>query len=237
MPRCPPSRPLQLAAAATPGSGRGLVAAQPIGKGESLLSIPQQLVLTPAAALEQSCLRPLLEEQPLPAWSVLALWLAEQRAAGSAGGWWPYVRLLPERTGCVLEWSEEEVEWLCGSQLHSDALEIRAAEEASWAEMQAVLAAAKAQGRAPAHGAFGRAQLQWAFAVLLSRLVRLAGLGDQEALLPWADLLNHDCAAASFLDWSATEAAVVLRAERRYRAGEQLLISYGQKTSGELLLR
>jgi hypothetical protein len=228
---------LQLNAFTIPGSGRGLVASAGIAKGEDLLSIPLQLVVTPAAAAQRSCLRDLLEASPLPAWSVLALWLAEQRAVGSAGEWWPYVRLLPEQTGGVLEWGDEQVAWLAGSQQHAGAAEIRRAADASWQELQPLLAAAEAAGLAPAPDAFSRAALRRAFSVLLSRLVRLPGLGDTEALLPWADLLNHGCSAASCLDWSSSATAVVLRAERRYRAGEQLLISYGQKTSGELLLR
>lgn len=228
---------LQLDAIATPGSGRGLAANTGIAKGELLLSIPPQLVLTPEAAAQQSCLRDLLAAAPLPAWSVLALWLAEQRTVGQAGEWWPYVRLLPVQTGSVLEWSEEEVAWLRGSQHHAGAAEIRGAAEASWQELQPLLAGAEAAGLTPGPGAFSREALHWAFSVLLSRLVRLPGLADTEALLPWADLLNHGCDAATCLDWDIGTSAAVLRAERWYRAGEELLISYGQKTSGQLLLR
>ena len=244
-----------------PGAGRGLAATKPIAKGEALLRLPLQLVLTPAAAQQRSCLRPLLEEaeaagQPLPAWSVLALFLAEARAAGPTGDWWPYLRLLPQQTGCVLEWSDAEVGWLRGSQLHEAALEIRAAAEASWQDMQPLLAAATQRGVAPP-GAFDRASLQWAFGMLLSRLVRLASLASPgsssgggggggsglaeppgtEALLPFADLLNHSPSCTSHLDWSAQDAAVVLRADCKYKAGEEVHVSYGEKTGGELLLR
>ena len=235
----------QLAAVAVPGAGRGLAAAQAISAGEPLLRLPPDLILTPDAAQRASVLRPLLEASPLPAWSVLALWLAEARAAGEGSEWWPYVRLLPDRTGCVLEWSEEEVGWLRGSQLHASALEIRRAADASWQEMQPLLADGEAQGLAP-RGAFNREALQWAFAMLLSRLVRLPSLGGgggggepsgTETLLPWADLLNHSPDCTAFLDWSPADGAVVLRADRRCRAGEQVHVSYGQKTGGELLLR
>ncbi|KAL4443502.1 hypothetical protein ABPG75_011239 [Micractinium tetrahymenae] len=251
--------PQKLAAVAVPGAGRGLAATQPISKGEALLRIPQQLVITPAAAAQQSSLAPLLESTPLPAWSVLALWLAEARAAGPAGEWWPYIQLLPDHTGSVLEWSEDEVGWLAGSQLAEAAAEIRGAAAASWQEMQPLLAQAAAAGLGPP-GAFSREALQSAFSMLLSRLVRLPSLGlgppsaaagqarqaqqagaageppGTEALLPWADLLNHSPASTAFLDWDPAEAAVVLRTDRRYWPGEEVHISYGQKTGGELLL-
>lgn len=74
--------------------------------------------------------------------------------------------------------------------------------------------------------------------MLLSRLVRLPSLGaSAEALLPFADLLNHDPTCTAFFDWSAAEEAVVLRADRKYRQGEEAHACYGHKTSGELLLR
>ena len=247
----------------------------PIAKGEALLRLPPHLLLTPAAAAQQSCLAPLLAAAPLPAWSVLALWLAEARAAGPAGDWWPYVSLLPAATGCVLEWSQEEVGWLRGSQLADAAAEIRAAADASWAEMQPLLAGAAAQGLGP-QGAFTREAVQWAFGMLLSRLVRLDSLQQEaaappaaaqqqqqqqqqrgqvgggaaaaasqqqgeprgtEALLPFADLLNHSPSCTEFLDWDAAEGCVVLRADQRYRPGEEVHVSYGQKSGGELQLR
>ncbi len=33
-----------------------------------------------------------------------------------------------------------------------------------------------------------------------------------EALVPWADFANHDCASGVFLDWDPKAAAVVLQA-------------------------
>jgi hypothetical protein len=48
----------------------------------------------------------------LPSWSVLALWLAEQRHLARSGGgsrWGPYLAVLPEKTGTVLDWKRGEV--------------------------------------------------------------------------------------------------------------------------------
>ena len=224
-----------------PGSGRGLIAMQPIPRGEPLLRIPDRLLLTPAAALAGSSLAPLLSRHPLPMWSIMALWLAEARAAGAAGEWWPYLRLLPARTGGVLEWSDAEVQWLRGSELHGTALSIRAAAKASWQEMQPLLA--EARGLGPA-GAFSHEALQWAFSTLLARLVRLRGWGEGgleevEVLAPFADLLNHSPTAGCHLewaDWDAAAAALVLRPDRQYRLGDEVTISYGEKSSGLLLL-
>jgi hypothetical protein len=54
----------------------------------------------------------------LPQWTILALWLAEQRhlarcdGGGGGGGssrWGPYLAVLPDAAGTVLDWKEGEV--------------------------------------------------------------------------------------------------------------------------------
>jgi SET domain len=120
--------------------------------------------------------------------------------------------------------------------LADDARAIRAAADASWEQLEAVLpekaALAAFGGRRPL-----RADFQWAFSMLLSRLIRLRSLGDCEALVPWADLLNHSPDSDAYLDWDAAQRAVVLRADAAAQPGQQLFASYGAKASGALLLR
>jgi hypothetical protein len=88
--------------------GRALVAAAPIGRGSWAVQVPGSLVITAEAAARQLALASLLPQHPLPAWSVLALWLSEARAAAHGHAWSPYVAVLPSSTGCVLEWTEAE---------------------------------------------------------------------------------------------------------------------------------
>ena len=91
--------------------GRGFVAATNIRKGERLLNIPEDLVVTPDAALQCSAVGGLLERTGQPAWSVLAVLLAETRCQGPAAHnkWGPYTAALPPHSGSVLEWSKAEV--------------------------------------------------------------------------------------------------------------------------------
>jgi hypothetical protein len=54
---------------------------------------------------------------PLPEWSLLALLLAELRGRVAAGDtasrWVPYVAVLPQRPGTVLDWPAKEVRQGC----------------------------------------------------------------------------------------------------------------------------
>ncbi|KAG2500913.1 hypothetical protein HYH03_001672, partial [Edaphochlamys debaryana] len=240
--------------------GRGLVAARPIARGEPVLRVPGELLLTAERAAEESCLAPLLRSlpsSPLPEWSLLALYLAELRGRGAAGDasarWAPYAAVLPARPGTVLDWPAKEARQLLrGSPLAAQAESITAAAAASWAELEPLLARGRAEGLIPAHVPMAKADLDWAFGVLLSRCIRLPGRGDAQVLAPWADLLNHDVNAEEgcHLDWApgagaaaggqaaagGDGGAVVLAADRNYAAGQQVYISYGPKSSGELLL-
>eukprot|EP00891_Asterochloris_glomerata_P000471 jgi/Astpho2/471/fgenesh1_pg.00011_%23_55_t len=217
--------------------GRGLVATERIRKGTHLLRVPEQLVLTPDAALQRSALHKELVHTD--AWTVLAVFLLEalgSRGEGSAGSWLPYAQVLPERTNGVLEWPKLQVDhFLQGSPLHATAQGILSSAQGCWQEAEPLLASA-AQGGLIAPEQATRSKFEWALSMLLSRLVRLPGKSNVEAMIPWADFVNHSCTAGSHLDWSPEQKAVTLRCEQNYAAGEQVLASYGQKTSGELLL-
>ena len=110
---------------------------------------------------------------------------------------------------------------------------------------------------------------RWGLSILLSRIIRLQhneasqsngqGSSDIEALVPWADFVNHSagCSSHILLDsqrsgsggglpifgrnassdgGSTAQGCVVLQTDREYLAGQQVFASYGEKPSGELLL-
>ncbi|GKV41265.1 hypothetical protein SLEP1_g48823 [Rubroshorea leprosula] len=77
---------------------------------------------------------------------------------------------------------------------------------------------------------------RWSFGILFSRLVRLPSMGGKVALVPWADMLNHSCEVETFLDYDSSSKGVVFLTDRAYQPGEQVFISYGKKSNGELLL-
>lgn len=214
--------------------GRGLVATRRIGAGNSILLIPRELILTTEDAVLQSVLSASAQRAGLPDWSVLAMFLVEAKLQGGTE-WGEYVAMLPSTTGCVLEWKQSQVDkLLIGSQLYEGAKQIRAAADASWLGLQPLLAEAATKdalgGRSPT-----RQDCQWAFSMLLSRLIRLPGLQwGVEALVPWADLLNHSCDCDSTLDWNET--SVTFRPDTGYSRGQQLFCSYGPKSSADLLL-
>ncbi|KAG8499278.1 hypothetical protein CXB51_005787 [Gossypium anomalum] len=83
---------------------------------------------------------------------------------------------------------------------------------------------------------FNMDTFRWSFGFLFSRLVRLPSMDGKVALVPWADMLNHSCEVETFLDYDKSSQGVVFTTDRAYQPGEQVFISYGKKSNGELLL-
>ena len=122
-----------------------------------------------------------------------------------------------------------------GSPLQKKAMDIRDAAEKSWLEVQPVLQQAAEQGLIKPE-AYTQRRYQWAFCILLTRLCRLPGRGNDEVLVAWGDMANHRSDVTSFLDWDRTKKHIVFQPDCSYDPGEQVYVSYGPKTSGELLL-
>ena len=92
--------------------GRGLVAKEHVKAGESLMQVPESLLLTPELCLQYSRLAPVLADADLPVWSLLAVYLVDVDTAAEENiqlPWSPYVSALPRVSGCVLEWTPEQV--------------------------------------------------------------------------------------------------------------------------------
>lgn len=114
-----------------------------------------------------------------------------------------------------------QIALLQGTSLEKAAREIIAAAAVSWEELQPVLADGCAQGLIP-RDLLRREAFTWSFAMLLSRLVKLPGSGRVDALVPWADMLNHSPHVTAFFEYDAGMRSVVLRPDKAYRMGEQV---------------
>jgi len=117
--------------------------------------------------------------------------------------------------------------------LRTKARVILDASAATWSEAAPRIARAEADGLCPP-GMLTQRAVTWGVGQLLSRSVRLDGAGGETVLVPFADFANHSVSADCFLDWDAGSRSVGVRLDRGYAAGEQVFISYGPKSSGEV---
>ncbi|MEW5306162.1 MAG: hypothetical protein WDW36_008649 [Sanguina aurantia] len=230
--------------------GRGLVAVQSIRKGQRLLQIPATLLLTVDAVMTDLVLGPVLRQQPLPEWSVLAAALAFWRLQAQHGvctsRWAPYVEALPSDVNCVLQWAPGEAQrLLAGSPLLRKARSITAAAAATKAELlpllPLLLAASSSLAQSPqtppsySHTLHPHSDYSSSARRNLQLRFTLTGTGRRWFRGRTSRTTTRGSAAAS-TGIRRCDACTWMLIERCSR-GEQLHISYGPKSSGELLLQ
>lgn len=86
---------------------------------------------------------------------------------------------------------------------------------------------------------FSRDAWEWAFAILFSRAINLTAI-EQIALVPYADLLNHNPFCSTYIDVMTErftgDKYISLYTDRPYSTMDQVFVTYGPKSNSELLL-
>jgi SET domain len=128
-------------------------------------------------------------------------------------------------------WAEEDLSLLEGSPVISATVSMKRKLEAEYATLANGLFARKQQ-LFPAD-TYSYAAFQWAFTMLFSRAIRLTSLksGEAIALIPYADLFNHNPYANSYIDaretgWITKKDEVAVYSDRSYKRMEQVRVMH-----------
>ncbi|XP_028780711.1 ribulose-1,5 bisphosphate carboxylase/oxygenase large subunit N-methyltransferase, chloroplastic isoform X2 [Neltuma alba] len=214
---------------------RGLVALKNIRKGEKLLFVPPSLVITADSQWTCPEAGEILKRNSVPDWPLLATYLISEASLMKSSRWSSYVSALPRQPYSLLYWSQAELDrYLEASQIRERAIERINNVIGTYNDLRLRIFS-KHPSLFPEE-VFNIETFKWSFGILFSRLVRLPSMDDKFALVPWADMLNHSCDVETFLDYDKSSKGVVFTTDRPYQPGEQVFISYGKKSNGELLL-
>ncbi|GMY09625.1 ribulose-1,5 bisphosphate carboxylase/oxygenase large subunit N-methyltransferase, chloroplastic [Fagus crenata] len=214
---------------------RGLVALKNIRKGENLLFVPLSLCIT--ADSEWSCMEAgeVLKQNSVPDWPLLATYLISEASLKESSRWSNYISALPRQPYSLMYWTREELDrYLEASQIRERAIERITNVIGTYNDLRLRIFSKYPQ--LFPEEVFNIETFKWSFGILFSRLVRLPSMDGRVALVPWADMLNHSCEVETFLDYDKSSKGVVFTTDRAYQPGEQVFISYGKKSNGELLL-
>lgn len=219
-------------------SGRGLIAVKGVVQGEPLFKLPLTVLLTKEVALKTfgAAMPPDTDD-----FIAIATLLIRERSLGDASFYAPYLGVLPadEELTPLFRWSDEEMAWLAGSPTVAAAASLRRKVASEYADANGPDGLFGRTRSVFDPAVFTEAAWEWAFAVLFSRLVLLRGSGTL-ALVPYADLLNHNPYCGAYIDTFQEnftgEGYVCVFTDRPYGKMEQVYTTYGQKTNAELLL-
>ncbi|WOH03103.1 hypothetical protein DCAR_0522495 [Daucus carota subsp. sativus] len=214
---------------------RGLVALTNIRRGEKLLFVPPSLFIT--ADSEWSCpeVGDILKRENVPDWPLLATYLISEASLKDSSRWINYISALPRQPYSLLYWTPSELDrYLEASQIRERAIERINGVTGTYNDLRRRIFS-KYPNLFP-EAVYNMETFKWSFGILFSRLVRLPSMDGRVALVPWADMLNHSCEVETFLDYDRSSQGVVFTTDRPYQPGEQVFISYGKKSNGDLLL-
>ncbi|KAM7503793.1 hypothetical protein LguiB_002697 [Lonicera macranthoides] len=219
---------------------RGLVALTNIRKGEKLLFVPPSLVINADSEWSFPEAGKVLKQNNVPDWPLLAAYLISEASLMKSSRWSNYISALPRQPYSLLYWTRSELDrYLEASQIRERAIERINGVTGTYNDLRLRIFS-KYPHLFPEE-VYNMETFKWSFGILFSRLVRLPSLDGRVALVPWADMLNHSCEACerpveTFLDYDKSTKGVVFTTDRPYQPGEQVFISYGKKSNGELLL-
>ncbi|KAL8209112.1 hypothetical protein R6Q57_008524 [Mikania cordata] len=214
---------------------RGLVANNNIRKGEKLLFVPPSLVISADSEWSFPEAGEVLRRYNVPDWPLIATYLISEASLMESSRWNNYISALPRQPYSLLYWTRAELDrYLEASQIRERAIERINNVTGTYNDLRARIFS-KHPNLFPEE-VFNMETFKWSFGILFSRLVRLPSLDGRVALVPWADMLNHSCDVETFLDYDKSTKGVVFTTDRPYQPGEQVFISYGRKSNGELLL-
>ncbi|KAI3509670.1 hypothetical protein L1887_25132 [Cichorium endivia] len=214
---------------------RGLVATNNIRKGEKILFVPPSLVISANSEWSFPEAGEVLKRYDVPDWPLIATYLISEASLMKSSRWSNYISALPRQPYSLLYWTRAELDrYLEASQIRERAIERINNVTGTYNDLRDRIFS-KHPNLFPEE-IFNMETFRWSFGILFSRLVRLPSLDGRVALVPWADMLNHSCDVETFLDYDKSTKGVVFTTDRPYLPGEQVFISYGRKSNGELLL-
>ncbi|PKA51197.1 Ribulose-1,5 bisphosphate carboxylase/oxygenase large subunit N-methyltransferase, chloroplastic [Apostasia shenzhenica] len=214
---------------------RGLVALKNIRKGEKLLFVPPSLVMTSDSEWTCTQAGDVMRRNCVPDWPLLATYLISEASLMESSRWSRYISALPRQPYSLLYWTRLELDmYLVASAIRERAIERVLDVTGTYNDLRDRIFS-KRPSLFPQE-TFNLEAFKWSFGILFSRLVRLPSMGGKVALVPWADMLNHSSEVETFLDYDKSSKGIVFTTDRQYQPGEQVFISYGQKSNGELLL-
>lgn len=209
----------------------GLVTTAPLLPGDILAWAPTSLLLSKPKAIE---LWGDVVEDLSDRIALILLLVQERLVHGKDSKWNLYMEALPTFQGDVsgpsFLWSEEQLEWLQGSDGYGAAAAMfnTIVDEYEWLNSTLF----------PNHletfpaGVFSFQNYLWGAANVASRAYGDDTEGTHLCIAPLVDFLNHKAGALQLTRFGN---GIVAYAHKHYDAGEQVWVSYGGKSNAELL--
>lgn len=223
--------------------GRGLATTCPANEGELLAEVPARFILH--SRNERVChaadLRKALAAHPRVAshrhMLAAVLWLLESVNCAQSF-WQPYLSELPDAVATVDRWNQEELAEVGHTLMLYEMVEYKKKKIA--ADYAAILLPFLQENTQLFGGSIpSEEEYRRALSLVYSRTFDFSELIGEHVFIPFVDFLNHSIndtgKAACTYSYNHDKDCFELLAGADYDEGEEVFISYGEKTSSQLL--
>ena len=209
-------------------SGSKVVANADIKQGDLIMSVPETVALNVNKV--SSSVKSKVSASRLKTGKIglTSLVLLEEKLAGEKSKYYEYIRSLPTTVPGILSWKNEELNVLYQSTTRKIESQIAAIEE----DIQTII-----DSNVFADG-FDREAFLWAVGIVKSRSLFVKEMGDT-IMVPGIDSIAFDPFSTSEPIYQGGglfgTGSIKVLADRDYKAGEEIFISFGLKSSAECL--
>lgn len=232
-----------------------IVATKSAKPGDTVLRVPEHLIVTLDSVFEDGGIAELLTTGKLSEIACLTLYLAYEKKKGKKSFFYPYIKELDRQAGrgtqgakTPLLWDEGQVEeYLAGSPVVGQIKERLAGIEKEYEELDTVFYMSKsmfrnyslADGFEPPTEQFPLKVFREAFAAVSSSVVHLQGVAESKrfALVPLGPpLLTYSSTCRALLKYDASSKEVQLAVDREVAPGQPVVAWCGPQPNSRLLI-
>ncbi|GAB5588595.1 hypothetical protein Unana1_03495 [Umbelopsis nana] len=199
-------------------TGRGMMATVDLEPGDTLVSVPRNILITAAGVAKKLGAGHHLDSNQL-----LVLEICNLKRQGSKSSWWPYVNLLPNDFDTMpVTYPDHVLKSAVPAHMAAEVQEQRTKIDA---DFQQVLQYLKTSALEPADLSYR--EFEWAWLCVNTRSIHLgiedkSIIGGNIALAPMLDFLNHKSDAQFECGYNIETNSFDIRTLMPYRRGQQL---------------
>lgn len=215
-------------------SGRGLIAFKNIQQNEKIIEIPANIIIT-----EKNDFFNLSNYSSLNEYDKIAIFLIRERSKGDKSYWKPYLDTLPVENDLklVFRWKFSDLAFLQGSKIILATKYLKKKIDSQFNNLREKIF--EPNSLIFPEEIFNLQSLEWAMTLLFSRAIYLQN-SKKIAMVPYADLLNHNPYSTSYIDSKSIPFSrsyeISMYSDRTYSKFDQVFTTYGPKTNLELLI-
>ncbi|KAA0721945.1 SET domain-containing protein 4 [Triplophysa tibetana] len=225
-------------------TGRGLMATHPIKANGTVISLPENCLLTTVTVLSSYMGEFIKRYQP-PISPLVALctFLVAERHRGDKSEWSPYIHVLPKFYTCPVYFPDDIIRLLPGSQ-QKKATEQKEQFEDLYSSSLTFFRSLQPLFSQPLEKLFTQDAVRWAWCSVNTRTVYmeldqsnyLSGEKDVYALAPYFDLLNHCPNVQVKAGFNKETHCYEIKSVHGCKKFQQAFINYGPHDNHKLLL-